>query len=618
MKNTLKILMILSMVSILFSCQKAEDFLDTKPLGDYSEVDVWSDPALIETFVNSIYKNAMNAPFSVATLANFVDEGNFCWDWGQLSFNKGLVTQDNLYGWNPGWTGTYQMNLNWDRLYANVRRANIFFSKIDNVELDPNNMVPSLKGQVYFLRAHIYFQLLNVYGGVPIITKAYTLNDEFQVPRNTYEEGMNFIVSQLDSAAMYLPDEYPTDGHISKGAVLALKSRVLLYAASDLHNPAKNSVVSSGYSNPELLGYTGGDATARWTAAKNAAKAVMDLNKYSLYNPTPAAGDSVAENFVEYFISRASTSEDILLEYYTPKSNDGVHAYDPGLHFGPNGYHNWGGSNGPLGELVDDYEMKDGSKFDWNNPVHKANPYANRDARFYATILYEGVQWRERPADGLAIDPFSRIQVGSVFKSGSDERIVGGLDSRFGRIEDWNGTYTGYYCRKFIDPAYDPQYVKQDVPFRQFRYAEILLNYAEACIELGGANEAEALISINKIRTRAGQPILSGLSGDALRQAYRNERRIEFAYENQRFWDVRRWMIGPDAYHQTHKVDVCYYTTDNVQSYRKADGTTHGDPVFSLGEVPGDSRAWFDKMYFLPIMRDEMNKNTDLIQNPGY
>lgn len=615
MKKTFNILMIVSMVSILFSCKKADEYLDKKPLGDYSEVDVWSDPSLIETFVNSMYRDALGLPFTTETLATYVDEANMCWDWGINDFNKCLMTSDGLYGWNTKFTGHFT----WDPLYANVRRTNIFFSKINNVKSDPKNMVPTLKGQVYFLRAYTYFYLANLYGGVPIITKAYTLSDKFDVPRNTYEECINFIVGQLDSSAMYLPDIYPTNGRISKGAALALKSRVLLYAASDLHNPAKNSIVTTGFSNPELLGYTGGDATARWTAAKNAAKAVIDLNKYSLYKATPAPGDSVAVNFVDYFTSKANTSEDILLQFFTPKTYEDWDGYNPGLYFGPNGYHNWGGSNAPLGELVDDYEMKDGSKFDWNNLIQKANPYINREARFYASILYEGVQWRVRPVDGLAIDPFSKVQVGYVYNIASGLKIKPGVDTRNSQIEDWNGGYTGYYCRKFIDPSADPQYVKQDVPFKYIRYAEILLNYAEACIELGGANEAEALININKIRTRAGQPILSGLTGDALRQAYRHECRIEFAYENQRFWDVRRWLIGPDAYHQTHSVDVRYYTTEaTVSSYRKADGTTYGAPVFAVGNVPGDARVWLNKAYFFPIMRSEMNKNTSLINNPGY
>ncbi len=616
MKKTFNILMLLSIIVMLTSCEDKDEFLNKEPLGEYSEIAVWSDPVLIQTFVNSMYRDVMGFPFAVIRLSDFSDESILSWDWGVRNFNKCLINPDDLAGWDPGWDASpQQAHLRWGPLYGNVRRANIFFSKINSVQANQAS-IDNLKGQVYFLRAFTYFKLTTLFGSVPIITKVYTLNDEYDVPRNTYEECINFMVGQLDSAVMYLGDSYPTDGHVSKGAAMALKARLLLYAASDLHNPAKNSALVSGYTNPELIGYTGGDASARWTAAKNAAKAVIDLNRYSLYKATPAPGDSVAQNFVELFTSKGS-SEDILLQFFTPKTEEGSwnNGYNPGYYVQPNGYHCWGAS-APLGDLVDGFEMKDGSMFNWNNPIHKANPYINREARFYATVLYEGVQWRPRPADGLAIDPYSRIQTGRVYNL-SGTMIKAGLDTRQGPIEDWNGSLSGYYLRKYVDPTLDPQYVKQDIPFKHFRYGEILLNYAEACIELG--QDAEARTYINMIRKRAGQPDLSAsLTGDALRQAYRHERRIELAYEDQRFWDIRRWMIGPEAYRQTSSVDIRYVTSVSVTSYRQPDGSTWGAPTYSKINTPGDARAWIDKCYFFPIMRAEMNKNTKLIQNPGY
>ena len=619
MKKTFKILMIVSMVAVLISCQKKDDFLNKQPLGDYSEGAVWGDPNLIETFVNSMYRNALGFPFAIERLSDYSDETLFTPDWDVTNFNKSLMTSDGLYGWSTDWGNgdptAHTLHFRWNSLYSNVRRTNIFFSKINTVKADAN-VIAGLKGEAYFLRAWTYFYLTNLYGGVPIITKAYGLTDKFEVPRNSYEECITFITGQIDSAVLNLPDTYPTDGRISKGAALAFKARVLLYAASDLHNSAKNSVVTSGYSNPEFLGYTTGDPAARWTAAKNAAKAVIDLGKYSLYKATPAPTDSVAQNFVELFTSKG-TSEDILLQFFSPKTDESWSGYNPALYCGPNGYHNWG-NNTPLGDIVDEYEMKNGTKFDWTNLTQKAAPYAKREARFYASILYEGVPWRTRPSDGLLIDPFSRIQVGHVYDA-SNNMIKPGLDTREGPIENWNGGKTGYYLRKYVDPTVDPQYVKQDVPFKHLRYGEILLDYAEACIELGGANEAEAIAKINMIRTRAGQPNLPVLTGDALRQAYRHERRVELAFEDHRFWDVRRWITGAAAYHQTSAVDVKYVApTATVAGYRQPNGTTWSAPVFSSVNTPGDSRAWDNKCYFFPIMRDEMNKNTLLVQNPGY
>jgi hypothetical protein len=432
MKKIFNILMIISITVIMFSCKKAEEFLNTKPLGEYSEIDFWSEPGLVETYVNGMYRNAFGFPFALERLSSYVDESHFTHDWGVNNFNKSLITSDDLMGWSVSWATPQTINLTWGPLYSNVRSTNIFFSKINSVKADKSTL-DRLKGETYFIRAWTYFNLTNLYGGVPIITKAFTLNDDLRVPRNTYEECINFIVSQIDSSVMNLSNTYPTDGHISKGAALAFKAKVLLYAASDLHNPAKNSMVTGGFSNPELLGYKNGDATARWSAAKNAAKAVIDLGKYSLYKATPASGDSVAQNFVEFFTSKG-TSEDILLHFFTPKVNEDWDGYNPGLFESPNGYHGWS-CNTPLGDLVDDYEMKDGSKFSWNNSAQKANPYINRDARFYATILYEGAQWRKRPGDALVIDPLSKIQVGHVSDQAGNR--TGYARGTYRRLEWW-------------------------------------------------------------------------------------------------------------------------------------------------------------------------------------
>ncbi len=616
MRKTLYIWIFLSILVISYSCEKAEDFLDKKPLGEYSEVDVWSDLSLAETFVNGIYKNALGWPFAIERLSDYVDESFFTPDWGVLNFNKSLMTQDDWQGWSWGWATPNTLHLRWDPLYLNVRRANIFFGKIDGLTVDEadQDKKDNLIGQVYFLRGYTYHMLTSMFGGVPIITKAYGLNDNFEVPRNTYEECINYIVGQLDSAAMFLPESQPVLGRVTKGAALALKARVLLYAASDLHHLM--STYAPGYSNPELLGYTGGSQQTRWQAAKDAAQDVIDLGIYDLYKKDPGAGDSIAQNFVDYFTTKSETDEDILLQCFNTKSTaEGWAHYNPAQYCGPNGYHNWG-NNTPLGDLVDDYEMSDGSTFDWTDPAQKANPYANRDQRLYATILYEGVQWRTRPSDALLLDPFSRIQVGTVYNTDGVTALKNGLDTRKGPIEDWNGGYSGYYLRKFVDPTLDPQYVAQEVPFRHIRYAEVLLNYTEACIELG--EDGPARDAINLIRKRAGQPDITE-SGDALRDRYRQERRIELAFEDQRFWDVRRWLIGPDAYHPTHSVSVKYLVNAaSVDAYRQADGSTWGAPIFESILTPNDTRAWNDKCYFFAIYRDELGKNPQLIQNPGY
>ncbi|MEX2372026.1 MAG: RagB/SusD family nutrient uptake outer membrane protein, partial [Bacteroidales bacterium] len=433
MKRLYKILILILIVGIGSACQK--DFLKLEPLSDYSDAAVWNDPALIETFVNNIYRGALNLPFSIARLSDFVDESHFTPDWDVTNFNKSLITSDGLMGWSVDWATPYTMHFRWEPLYQNVRACNIFFQKMEGAEFENQDVIDRLTGEVYFLRGYLYHYLAALYGGVPIIDEPYGLEDDFEVARNTYEETVSFIVEQFDAAAALLDEGSEDAGRATKGAALHMKARTLLYAASDRHN--EMSTYAPGFSNPELLGYTSGSRQARWEAARDAAKDVIDLGIYGLYKAEPASGDSIAQNFVDYFISYGYENEDILLQYFTPKTDESWNGYNPALYCGPNGYHNWG-NNCPLGELVDDYELKDGSSFDWDNPVHAADPYINRDARFYATILYEGAPWRERPEDVKSIDPWNRIQTGHVYDL-SDEIIVPGVDTRLGPIEDWNG-----------------------------------------------------------------------------------------------------------------------------------------------------------------------------------
>jgi hypothetical protein len=599
MKGIIQIfkLLLLGFFIVITSCNK--DFLETTPLTEFSEKSVWSDPALVETFINNIYWR-LDEPFSSGRLkANLVDEGHYRGNAASLNFNRSLLTVDQI----PG-LSTPSRYLTWNDLYKSIRYCNIFFEKVgevpfDNTIVDGKTLKERMTGEVHFLRGYLYHLLVRMYGGVPIITNAYELSDDFNAPRDTYSDCVNFIVAECDSAAILLPLANTGDnkGRATKGAALALKSRVLLYAASDLFN----TQVFPGFSNPELIGYQDGNTLSRWQAAKDAAKAVIDLGIYSLYKADPAPGDSVAKNINEMFLL-TNTEEDIFVKYFTVNSTENV-----GLVSGPNGWHNWG-TNAPIQDAVDDYEMKDGTSFDWTNPSHSAFPYNNREPRFYANILYEGATWKPRTADVKPMDPDGKVQVGRWEKwdaANNTTVLIYGLDTRQSPIENWNGSFTGYYLRKYQDPAVDAQYFKQTVPWRWIRYGEIILNYVEACIELG--QEDEARVYINMIRKRAGMPDITEV-GDALKERYRHERRVELMFEDHRIWDVRRWVIGPQAYHTTHIADVVYKLNP--------DHTTATIPTISSKVF--EQYNWLDKAYFFPILRDEMNKNSALIQNPGY
>ncbi|EOR93492.1 putative outer membrane protein [Arcticibacter svalbardensis MN12-7] len=576
-----------------------QDFLETQPSSEFSETTVWSDPALAETFLNQIYFR-LDEPLTVGRMkANLVDEAHYRGNAASFNFNNSLITQDDI----PGW-GNQSRYRSWADVYKSIRYCNIFFNKIAEVPesdalVDGKTVKDRMTGEAHFLRAYLYFNLNSVYGGVPILTDVYELDGDFNVARNTFKETVEFIVSDLDQAAALLPNVNSGNnkGRATKGAALALKARVLLYAASDLYN----TPVFSNYANPELIGYTDGNRSTRWQAAKDAAKAVIDLGAYRLYKAIPAQTDSIAQNLTEVILSNY-TEEDIFVKFFTTPM-----AQNFGLYSAPNGYHGWG-TNAPIAELVDDFEMADGTKFDWNNPAEAAEPYKNREPRFYATILYNEAPWRVRPDDVKGLDPLNKVQTGisQRWNSTTNSMVeVYGVDTRKSTIEDWNGSYTGYYVRKYMDPTVEPLFVKQSLTWRFIRYAEVLLNYAEACIELN--QDEEARTYINQVRTRAGLPGLTE-SGSALRARYRNERRIELAFEDHRFFDVRRWVIGPDAYKPIHVAKALYKLN--------ADKSTALRPTVT--HDPFEKHAWIDKAYFLPILRDEMSKNPLLIQNPGY
>lgn len=592
MKKSIKYTIVLFFVGWLSSCNNLIE-LDLEPRDQYSDQAVWTDLSLMESYVNNIYYRLPHGHDGKISMAMLTDEAMRVADRGASNVTRSLISPSNYEVFN---SQRLQQKMTWEWNYISIRACNVFLEQVEKNTYDNELLKDRLVGEIHFLRGYLYHILVNMYGGVPIITEAYGLDDDHLVPRNTYEESVDFIAEELDIAATFLPLYQDSDniGRATKGAALALKSRVLLYAASDLYH---DNSWAGGYSNPELIGYTNGDRQQYWAAAKKAAKEVIDLNVYELHNGNPSPGDDLVQNYLEVFLSQ-ETSEDIFFRSFIAESQECSECYSPNLHNNPGGYHGHG-SNNPIGNLVDDFEMSNGNKFDWNNPVHAKNPYENRDPRFYANILYDGAYWRPRPSDVVSLDPVGIISTG--FYEQPDGTWLGGLDTRQSPVEGWNNSGTGYYIRKNIDPSVDGQFEVQEIPWRFIRYAEVLLNYAEASVELG--EDAEALEYVNMIRNRAGLPNIN-TTGPELLESIRHERRIELMFEDQRYFDIRRWMIAPQVM-STNATGV------NIQYHLGVD-----IPTYDVIEV--QEREWNDHSYFMPIRMDEMNRNKNLIQNPLY
>jgi len=630
--------LVMPLLLFISACKK--EFLNVTPLGEISSESTWSDGPLAAAFVTNLYNGFGQGGFEEQMLASLSDEAVF------THTGRGITTVNDgsLNPSNTGWTsGTYE----WGSMYSRIRGCNVAIQNLETASFDDASLMERLKGEAHFLRAYYYHQLVRYYGGVPLIAQVYGLNEDYSIERSSFEACVNYIIADCDTAIQLLTDKEMDQGRASPLSAKALKSRILLYAASDLHDiptaKAKSATISA-FPKPELLGYVSGDRAARWQAAKAAAKAVIDASSgYKLDLTEPASAEEGKQNYISISMGGgssapgvdASASKEIILgRYNTSDWDEGSGGQYQGLNNGPNGYHNWAG-NTPVGLLVDDYELMDSTNaaapktvaFSWSNPEHKAAPYKNRDPRFYARILYDGAGWKPRELISGNADPYNEIQTGQYdlmqknATTGAYELIsFKGLDTRSSSIEDWNGSRTGYYVRKFIDPnpAIVDNNTRQYVPWPFFRYTEAVFNYIEACIELG--EDAEAKNWLNKIRFRSGMPAVTA-TGMALRDIYRHERRIEMVYEEQRYHDAGRWMIAPETLGR----DVTFINVVGKFKPGKTlqDQYHHDETIYNYSYTPivdeaHENRTWVDKMYFRPISRDEVNKNLKLVQNPGY
>ena len=617
--NNLKTGMVTSLIAVFFLLMACnDDFLDTQPLDKISSSATWSDGTLSEAFVFSVYSYLGYGGFEEQMQAVITDEAFFTHAGRNINtFNEGSESPSNV-----AWTsGTYA----WRNMYSAIRQANVAIANLPEATFEDQNLKDMLMGEAHFLRAYYYHQLLRFYGGVPIIDSPYTLDDELSIARNTFAETVDFIVAELDKSASLLNGKDMAEGRASRIAAMALKSRVLLYAASDLHESSK---APSGYGT-DLHAYSGGQQ-ARWQAAQQAAKAVLDITSgYKTDLTEPVSHEEGKANAVaismggKSAVADAGASSELIFvrtlsSKYTPEDNWPLGGTHFGVNNGPNGYHNWSG-NPPIQQMVDDYEMMDGSSFDWDNTTHKADPYANRDPRFYAHVLYDGAPWKPRPSDVVAIDPYDEIQTG--YYDDGNGGLINGVDTRESPIENWNGSRTRYNLRKWIDP--DPAIKEnltshQVIPWPFIRYAEVVLNYVEASINLG--QEDEARNWMNKTRFRVGMPAVTE-SGPALLAKYINERRIELAFEEHRYHDARRWLIAPETLGRgIEKINVTATLKPGKSPHvpYRHDKAVYDYTYEVQNETSIENRTWKDKMYYRPISRDEINKNELLVQNPGY
>ena len=516
----------------------------------------------IKNMVFDVYAQVYNNEFesnSAYFLAGATDEAQYALETGAI----------NNYV-NGGWSAANPYSRTWTKCYTAIADANMFLEKLAQADIsswqynpDYRNWVQQLElfpYEVRFLRAYFYFELFRSYGDVPLVTTTLTNAEANTITRTPADEIVKFIVEEIDEIAPYLPVSYVTEvnseiGRATRGAALALKARTLLYAASPLFNPTNDR--------------------SRWAAAAEACKVILD---------------------------NAATWGLKLSAYGSLWGHDAF--YNPELIFGlgrgefnsfemanyPVGVENGASGNCPTQSLVDQYEYQDngetfGERYPGSIDLASVDPYEGLDPRFALTVVKNGDEWPTNGSQKKAIETFN-----------------GG----FNASPKYGATPTGYYLKKYVDGACvttaDNQTTRRHT-WILFRLGEIYLDYAEAVFNAtGSAKDATfgltANEAINKLRNRSDIQMPEFTEdGEAWVARYERERLVELAFENHRFWDVRRWKKGAQ-----------YFRTIQVANISAGLQLTRATV----------SRQWDEKYNFYPIPQSELKKNPNLTQNAGW
>ena len=558
-----KLFYILSVALLATGC----NFLDfDESSSDYSRDDMYLTYSNIQKMLTNIYGYMPNK--------NIYDVSNALRDCGSDDAEYGDPDASVQRFTNGTWSALNTVDDKWSTMYSGIRSANEFLESIQTVDLSMyqyetkyQRWLEHLKYYPYqakVLRAYYFFELARRYGDIPMPLTMLTAEEANAIAKTPFNEVIGFIVSECDEAAKNLPDTYvglldDETGRVTRGFALAVKTKALLYAASPLHNPS-------------------GDKS-KWEKAAAAAKEIMDLNVYRL-DPDEKANNYTSQEVI--FAVMRSESNSFELYNFPVRFTEGQRTYIAG--------------NYPTQNLVDAFQTANGYDITlgsngWQTAdpdFDVTKPYEGRDPRFARAIL----------ADGMS------------FKGSTIETFVGGKD--YSATRNDLGSPTGYYLRRYIQEStsFIPENeVKNKHQWIVYRYAEVLLTYAEALNEYlgnptttGGEFSVSALEALNMVRANAGMPEVTATSQSDFREAVRREWRVEFAFEDHRFWDVRRWDIGQETQGQIDGVEI---TRSGGRSEYK--------------RMTVETRTWSARQNLFPIPQSELFCNPNLNpQNTGW
>ena len=576
--NIIKTVCLAGSLALLSAC---EDWLEIEPKDRFGDTTVWGSEENADMFLNDIYNQLPHLNNETQNLDQYSDNSYVGAEWmnARTTIYTGALSPTS---WIPGpwdmWKWGRQNNDDAKGQYERIRSCNLFITKVTESDFSAEYKKERL-AEVRFLRAWFYHYLWMAYGGVPIITEVLDNNVSTDIfyPRETAQKTFEFIDKELDEIKDDLPPRRSGSdlGRASKGAILTLKGWVELFHASELRNPGKDK--------------------KRWEAAAATLKDVIDLQVYHL-QPT----------ILDLWTEATNNNDEVIFDFQMSKQNGGRRE---GL-FGPvfvKGVQSSWGNMQPTQELVDDYCMANGLPItDPASGYNKNNPYKNREKRFYQSILYDGSMWQGE-------EIITRVGVGSP--------------NEIDTSSDSDVTNTGYYTRKTIDESVNGadnlQMSNGMANYIFFRYADVLLMYAEASLEAG--DKPTAIEYLDMVRTRGdnmpsiGDTYPQGITENQLREIIRRDRRIELAFEGHRLWDIRRWEICDGENGVMNKP---------IGGMKIED--TNGDGVWEYNYHEVGKRTFLPRMYYQPIPQYVIDKNPVIReqnggedgwvngQNPGY
>lgn len=565
-------------LALLSAC---EDWLEIEPKDRFGDTTVWGSEENADMFLNDIYNQLPHLNNETQNLDQYSDNSYVGAEWmnARTTIYTGALSPTS---WIPGpwdmWKWGRQNNDDAKGQYERIRSCNLFINKVKESEFSADYKKERL-AEARFLRAWFYHYLWMAYGGVPIITEVLDNNVSTDIfyPRETAQKTFEFIDKELDEIKEDLPDRRSGAdlGRASKGAILTLKGWVELFHASELRNPGKDK--------------------KRWEAAAATLRDVIGLGVYHL-QPT----------ILDLWTEATNNNDEVIFDFQMSKQNGGRRE---GL-FGPvfvKGVQSSWGNMQPTQELVDDYCMANGLPIsDPASGYNKNNPYKGREKRFYQSILYDGSMWQGE-------EIITRVGVGSP--------------NEIDTSSESDVTNTGYYTRKTIDESVNGadnlQMSNGMANYIFFRYADVLLMYAEASLEAG--DKPTAVEYLDMVRTRGGNmPSIEdtypqGITENQLREVIRRDRRIELAFEDKRWWDILRWKICDGENGVMNKP---------IGGMKVED--TDGDGVWEYNYHEVGKRTFLPRMYYQPIPQYVLDKNPVIReqnggedgwvggQNPGY